>query len=422
MSPGLGIGIVWWPALDPLCGPGEGLIDVIEAEPEAFWRPWGAGYQSDLPAALAHLPQPKLLHGVGAPLGGTCGPPCGHQAAFANDVAALQPRWISEHLSFSRFQPDNAKHPVVAGFLLPPAQSPKSAALATRNIRERREQFGLPLAFETAVSYLPPLPGEIPDGAFAASVADAADCEILLDLHNVWCNERNGRQNVTDFCNALPLHRVRELHVAGGEAKSGYWLDGHSGLVPPALLSIAEELVPRLPNLGAIVFEIMPARVAEVGLHAIADNLQRLRDIWDTRGSATSATDPPKPVASAHLAPSEWEQLIGGALVNPQAVTPRRALQSWWHDAAPAIELYRALWAEGRGSALVVTAPRTMRLLLQTLGPPGTRHLLARFHRTETPGYTAIDEARAFLPFALRVAAAIPGIDDAAACDAAALG
>jgi uncharacterized protein (UPF0276 family) len=422
MSPGLGVGIVWWPALDPLRGVREGLVDVIEVEPEAFWRPWGAGYQSDLSLALGHLPQPKLLHGVGAPLGGTCGPPRGHQASFAADIAAVRPEWISEHLSFSRFHPKEATQPVVAGFLLPPAQTTKSVGIAVRNIRTRRAEYGVPVGFETAVNYLPPLPGEIPDGAFAAAVAELADCDILLDLHNVWCNERNGRQSVRAFCDALPLHRVRELHVAGGEEKDGFWLDGHAGLVAPTVMDIAVELVPRLPALGAIVFEIAPERVAEVGLRAIARNLEQLRAIWDTRGGAVETWSAPTEVATLRVAPQEWERLIGGALVNPVAVAPPRALRSWWHDAAPAIELYRALWAEGRGSALVVTAPRTMRLLLHILGPPGTRRLLNAFHRAETPGYTAIDEARAFLPFALRTAAAVPGIDDAAAADAAGLG
>jgi len=82
---GLGVGIVWWPPLDALCQEREGLVDVIEAEPEAYWVPASdaPGFRSFPAGALAHLPQPKLLHGVGAPLGGTCAPPDGHTAALA---------------------------------------------------------------------------------------------------------------------------------------------------------------------------------------------------------------------------------------------------------------------------------------------------------------------------------------------------
>ena len=37
-----GVGVVWWPELDTLCGPGEGLVHVLEVEPETFWVPQGA--------------------------------------------------------------------------------------------------------------------------------------------------------------------------------------------------------------------------------------------------------------------------------------------------------------------------------------------------------------------------------------------
>jgi hypothetical protein len=88
----LGVGIVWWPPLDALCRAGEGLVDVIEAEPESYWIPLPGrpGFRSVLVEALAHLPQPKLLHGVGAPLGGPCGPPDGHTEMLARDIAASQ--------------------------------------------------------------------------------------------------------------------------------------------------------------------------------------------------------------------------------------------------------------------------------------------------------------------------------------------
>ena len=81
----------------------------------------------------------------------------------------------------------------------------------------------------------------MPDGAFAAQVAEAADCGIVLDLHNLLCNERNGRQWVEGFLAAIPPHRVWEIHVAGGKSQRGFWLDAHSGLVEPDLIAILAE-------------------------------------------------------------------------------------------------------------------------------------------------------------------------------------
>ena len=418
----LGVGIVWWPPLDPLCGAGEGLVDVIEAEPEAFWvpAPGGAGFCSHLPGALAHLPQPKLLHGVGSPLGGTCGPPPGHAATLAADIAALRPAHVSDHLSVTRFRPGTGTEPVSAGFMLPPAQSAAGVALAAANIRRHRLALGVPVAVETPVSYLPPAPGEWTDGAYVAAVAEAADCGILLDLHNVMCNARNGRQGAADFCAALPRERVWEVHLAGGEHEGRFYVDAHSGLVEPELMEILAGWLPGLPNLRAIILEIMPERVAGVGLSAIAGQLAALRELWArcAPNSAMAAPALQAPDGVLPIDPAGWEALLGGAVTGlPHPAVPPR-LAAWWAESEPALELYRLLAGEGRASAIAAAAPRTTRLLLRTQGGPGTRRILATFWRQTPPAYTAADEARAFLRYIRAEHPALPGLGEAAGADA----
>jgi uncharacterized protein (UPF0276 family) len=425
---GLGVGVVWWPTLDVLCRDGEGLVDVIEAEPETFWVPAsdGRGFRSFLGEALKHLSQPKLLHGVGAPVGGTCLPPNGHSAVLAGDVAELRPEFVSEHLSVTQFRPRRDDPPVSSGFMLPPLQSRAGVALAAANIRRHRAALGsIPLAVETAVSYLPPALGEWPDGAFVAAVVEAAECGILLDLHNVLCNARNGRQSVTAFCDALPLERVWELHLAGGESEGGFHLDAHAGLVEPELMEIAVALVPRLPHLRAIIFEIMPERVAYVGLAAISQQLGRMKDLWNIRSTAHDqdvnpthawpSTEPPLDD------PEAWEMLLGCAITGLPQPAIDDATAAWWRSATPAIDLYRMLVGEGRASAIMSAAPRTTRLLLRQCGGPGTRHILAEFWRQSPPRYTATDEARAFFRFLSIAHPVRPGLTDAVASDAAEL-
>lgn len=419
--PDLGVGLVWWPALDPLCRDAEGLVDVIETEPETFWlRFSGSGaLRSVLPDALTHLEQPRLLHGVGAPLGGTCQPSEAHIATLLGDIEAVKPGHVSEHLSFTHFRPRAGSPPVFAGMMLPPLQSQAGAALAATNIRRRREQLGgIPLAVENPVSYLPPLPGELPDGLFMAAVSEAADCGILLDLHNALCNARNGRQSVADFCASLPLERVWEVHLAGGEMQGDFYLDAHSGIADVELMEIAAELVPKLPNLRAIIFEIMPERVPAVGLEEIARCLARMKEIWRTRqagGDNVSHIADPLPRTALPMDSEEWERVLGSALIGRPSID--MGDPAWWAATEPAREVYARLAAEGRASAIAAAAPRTTRRLLRERGGAATRTLLAEFWRHSPPSALAIDEARSLFRFLDAHEAATPGLSDAIVAD-----
>ncbi len=432
MSTSLGVGVVWWPELDALCRPGEGLVHVIEAEPETFWIPRGgpdAGFTSRLPQALGHLSAPKLLHGVGAPFGGASAQSDAHLATLSGDIEAVRPAWISDHLCFNRFTRAGAggsDQSVSAGFLLPPAQCRAGVTQAAEHIKTRRAATGVPVAFENLVSYLPPLPGEMPDGDFVAAVAEAADCGILLDLHNLLCNERNGRQSVAEFCRSIPLDRVWEIHLAGGQEQRGFWLDSHSGLVEPELMRIVTELVPRLPALGAIIFEIVPDFIAATGVAAIGTLLGQLNDIWAARPQA-GPPDTGRPraagidAAASTISPAIWENAIGATVTGLDGPELPPLFADWADSAEAPLQLYKYLAQEGRACSLVFTAPLTIRSLLSALGEAETRQLLARFWHGAAPGYTSAEEGRTFLNYLADADIPVPGLRADIAADLIAL-
>ena len=72
---------------------------------------------------------------------------------------------------------------------------------------------------------------------------------ILLDLHNLLADQRNGRQPVEEVLSELPLDRVLEIHVAGGFELDGYYLDAHVGGPDVELLALLNGVIARLPNI-----------------------------------------------------------------------------------------------------------------------------------------------------------------------------
>ena len=403
----LGVGLVWWADLEPLLQPGGAAVSVVELEPQATWElvteagEWRYRCNEGLFDRVASLPQRKLLHGVGHPLAGTVRDPVDPLPLLRRAVDRLDPAWVSEHLSFNRRSRDGRVEN--AGFLLPPPQHPAAVRVAARNIAEFGQQLGRPVAFETGVNYLRQRDDELRDGEFFGAVARAADSGILLDLHNLWCNERNGRQPVADALAQLPLERVWEIHLAGGMQESGFWLDAHSGAVPPQVLAIAADLIPRLPNLGALVFEVLPEHLAGIGLDGVHRQIEQLQALWTLRprhdlrvGAAprpAAAVD--EPSSADWSAVARWES----ALVDALRASGRPGVAESDLRADPGCALLGELIAEFRRASLVRALHYTMTCLLAGLGPRGTHELLASYFAGRPPEPFAAVEAEGFARF-----------------------
>ena len=181
----LGVGLVYAPGLEPLIRGEPGLVDVLEIEPQTFWRKPAAGrYIVDTIRLnrLVELPGARIVHGVGFPVGSVRPPDPAHLRPLVECITLTGAEWASEHLNFNRGE--NADGIYDAGFLLPPCQCPEGACVAAASARQSAVDLPVPFLVENGVSYLAPRRGELSDGMFLREVVEQADCELLLDLHN----------------------------------------------------------------------------------------------------------------------------------------------------------------------------------------------------------------------------------------------
>jgi uncharacterized protein (UPF0276 family) len=418
----LGVGIVYLPGLEPLLESRPDLVAVLELEPQTLWRylPGRAApfvQDRDELERIARLPQRKLVHGVGFPVGGASLPDERHIAPLVETIECLDSSWASEHLGFNRFADGGAD--ANTGFLLPPLQTPAGVESAAASVRHLAGRLPVGFSIETGVNYLQPRRGELSDGAFVAAVAEEADCGILLDLHNLYANERNGRQSVKDFVAELPLERVNEMHIAGGLEHRGYWLDAHSGRVPPDLLELAEWVVPQLPNLGAIVFELVASYLEPLGLDGLAEELEKLNRVWALRGGSRGPHRPPAPLEGqwADISPREWEVALGALVVGREPRTPLAEQLS----GDPGISVLREMVGNFRSGMIVDALRLTSRLLMLSGGPRLMPELLAGFFAGASPELFASAEAEAFAAYLREHAPAVPYLDEVLAYECASL-
>lgn len=405
--PELGVGITYSSAIEPLLRQYPELFDVVEVEPQTTWLETGDGDEPYRVSAavldhIAQLPGRKLVHSIGVPVGGTVRPEQAQLALLRRTIAHLDSPWASEHLSF------NATPDFHTGFFLPPRQNREGVTTAVVSIGDLQTALPVPIAVETGVNYLRPRPDEMSDGAFVAAVVEAADCGLLLDLHNIFANALNGRQSVDEFLTQLPVERIWEIHLAGGFELEGYWLDAHSGAIPDPLYDIAAQVVASLPNLKAIIFEMFSSFVPVVGLATIRTQIERLHKLWDLRGSTLGQTRlvqrQQRPVTTDQPSPAAWEQALGTLVIGRQ---PNDDVS---HELAndPGVGVVNRLVGEFRASMIVNTLRLTSRLLMLTLGPDILRTILEDFWSKNPPHQFAASEAEAFASYLEALSLKVP--------------
>lgn len=391
------VGVIYAPAHHGWIERAIGHLDVIEVEPQTLWlRDHRGALRLDERAfaQLETLVLPRMVHGVGLPLAASVAWDPALRAPWRESLRRLNPKWVSEHLAFMQLPNPNVGNPH-SGFLLPPLQTRATQNVALRRIEQLREWSAMPVAFEIAPNYLAARSDEQPDGEFFAEIAERADCGIVLDLHNLWCNQLNGRASVESVLAALPLHRVWEIHLAGGELLDGYWLDAHSDLVAPELIALCQQWLPRMPNVQALIFEIMPEAIAARGIDQVAleQQLIALQTLAQIPQIADSLPRPAPVVFQTDYEPRSAEveryEIALGHAVNRRGDA----------IADPAIALYIRLIESFRAGALVAGLPLTTRLLMLTLGDEDTNMLLRRCWQRHWPSAMASDEVAVFIAF-----------------------
>lgn len=189
--------------------------DFLEIAPEN-WIGVGGRYGRGLRRAAERWP--VWLHGLSLDIGGPR-PLDGElldriqalRRALAGPDGALPP--YSEHLSYCA--DDGHLYD-----LLPIPFTDEAARHVAARVREVQDRLGERIALENSSYYVAP-GRELTELEFIAAVADEADCELLLDVNNLYVNSVNHGYDALDFLRGLPLARVRYLHIAGHYVDEG---------------------------------------------------------------------------------------------------------------------------------------------------------------------------------------------------------
>ena len=117
---------------------------------------------------------------------------------------------FSEHLSYSKVSNAHLYD------LLPIPFREDAVKHVSKRIKEVQDFLGRKIAIEN-VSYYTPVAAEMDEATFVKSIVEEADCELLLDVNNVYVNAFNHNYDAKEFIDKLPLDKVKYIHMAGHE-------------------------------------------------------------------------------------------------------------------------------------------------------------------------------------------------------------
>lgn len=175
------------------------------------------------------------------------------QQAVAEIAGQMQPAWICGDAGLWHFGRRERGHML----LLPPILSAEATRGQAEGVVRMRETFGYEVLPENPPGHV--YLGDLHILDFYAQVADLADTGLLLDCAHLAIYQRTMGYAPLTGLDGLPLERVVELHVAGSTPREHdgvtYWEDDHTPKILAETWMIFDWLVPKLPNLKAVVFE-----------------------------------------------------------------------------------------------------------------------------------------------------------------------
>jgi uncharacterized protein (UPF0276 family) len=241
---------------------GQHGVDCLEITAEHFIGP-----------AEKHIEQlarrlPLFVHGLGLSLG-TPGPMDEKRvAAFARVVELANPRWVSEHVAFSRTAE------VDLGHLNPVPLTREAMKTVADHAREVAERCGKPMLLENITSHLK-LTGELTEPEFLNALCERADCGLLLDVTNLFINSRNHGFDPLAWLHEIEPRRIRQLHLVGYSKHGERYADSHAAPIQEELIELAQAVVAYAP-VESVVLERDEDIPEVAGLEAEVAKLKRI--------------------------------------------------------------------------------------------------------------------------------------------------
>jgi uncharacterized protein (UPF0276 family) len=246
-------------------------VQFMEVAPEN-WIGLGGRLSKQLRAYTERFP--FVCHGLSLSIGSPAPLDVDLVNSIKNFIAEHNIRYYSEHLSYC--SDDGHLYD-----LMPIPFTEEAVHYTAKRIQQVQDILGQRIAMEN-VSYYAAPHQDMSEIDFINAVLQEADCDLLLDVNNIYVNSVNHRYDAMQFLQQLPGERIQYAHVAGHyDEAEDLRVDTHGAAVIPIVWSLLEAAYQRfgvMPTLLERDFNFPP--VAELMLEV--QQIQQLQQKYQS--------------------------------------------------------------------------------------------------------------------------------------------
>ncbi|MDQ0979563.1 MNIO family bufferin maturase [Pseudomonas synxantha] len=201
---------------------------------------------------LIRAQYPLSLHGVGLSIGGEGPLDLEHLARLVTLIERYQPQSFSEHLAWS------SHGPVFLNDLLPLAYDASTLSRVCDHVDQVQSTLKRPMLLENPSTYLQFQRSTLDETDFISEVIRRTGCGLLLDVNNVYVSCINHQRDPSAYIDALPLHAVGEIHLAGFAEDTDslgdrLLIDDHGAPIDNAVWQLYEQVLTRTGPVATLI-------------------------------------------------------------------------------------------------------------------------------------------------------------------------
>ena len=176
---------------------------------------------------------------------------------------------VSDHLCFVR------AGGLESGHLLAVPRNKSAKRVILDNIKYIKENLSVPLALENIANICAWENQEYDEASFFAEILEESDCQMLLDVSNLYANSINHKFDAVEYLKKLPLDRLAYVHVAGGTRKHKFYHDTHAHAIIDDVYSLLQTFK-GMKNLPKVMLERDDNFPSETELYQELDRIKNI--------------------------------------------------------------------------------------------------------------------------------------------------